>query len=54
MVGFGTVIYAFMWWWYRRENSRRDAGIVKEKYRNLDEEEMKELGDDSPHYRFTV
>ncbi|KAK7210354.1 hypothetical protein V2G26_017532 [Clonostachys chloroleuca] len=54
MVGFGTAIYAFMWWWYRRENSRRDAGVIKEKYQNLDEEELKELGDDSPHYRFTV
>ncbi|KAK5995499.1 putative transporter [Cladobotryum mycophilum] len=54
MVGLGTVIYAFLWFWLRRENQRRDAGEVDEKYRDLDEEELKELGDDSPHYRYTT
>ena len=56
MVGMGTLIYAYMWFWYRRENARRDAGeaSVAEKYRGMSEEELKELGDDSPRYRYTV
>lgn len=54
MVGLGTAIYAFMWVWYRRENARRDEGEVKEKYRGLDEDELRELGDDSPGYRYTI
>lgn len=53
MVAMGTVLYSFMWWWYRRENQRRDAGEVKEKYQGLAEEELVELGDDSPNYRYT-
>lgn len=54
MVGMGTIVYGFMWWWYARENSRRAAGEVKDKHRGLEEEEMKELGDESPIYRYTI
>ncbi|KAH7134689.1 major facilitator superfamily domain-containing protein [Dactylonectria estremocensis] len=54
MVGLGTVIYAFLWFWYRRENQRRAAGEMKEKYRGMAEEELVELGDESPHYRYTI
>ena len=53
MVGMGTAIYAVMWWWYRRANRRRDEGEVREAHRGLLEEELKELGDESPHYRYT-
>lgn len=54
MVAFGTSIYGFMWFWYRRENRRRAAGLVDEKYRDLSEEDLKELGDDSPHFVYTI
>ena len=35
-----------------RENKKRDEGFVEEKYRGMTEEEMEELGDDSPRHRF--
>jgi hypothetical protein len=54
MVGVGTLIYAVMWYWYRRANKKRDLGEVKEEYRGMAEEELKELGDESPHYRYTI
>lgn len=54
MVALGTLIYAFMWFWYRRINQKRDEGEVREKYRGMEEEELKELGDESPHYRYTI
>lgn len=54
MVGVGVCVYAVMWWWYRRENGRRGAGEVKQKYQGLSEDELKELGDESPHYRYTI
>lgn len=56
MVGMGTVIYAFMWWWYRRENDKRDEGTMggRERWEGLTEEELMELGDDSPRYRYTI
>jgi hypothetical protein len=54
MVALGVIIYAFMWFWYDRENKRRDRGELDEKYRGLEDDELKELGDDSPHYRYTI
>ncbi|KAF4126113.1 Major Facilitator Superfamily [Geosmithia morbida] len=56
MVGFGSVVYAYMWCWYRRENAKREEGTSSavEKYRDLTEAELVELGDDSPRYRYTV
>lgn len=54
MVGMGTAIYGFLWFWYSRENGRRERGIVSEKYRDMEEEELMELGDDSPRFRYTI
>lgn len=54
MVGLGAAIYAAMWLWYKRENERRERGEVDEKHKDLTEEELKELGDESPHYRYTI
>jgi hypothetical protein len=54
MVALGTAIYGFMWWWYRRENERRQAGQIDEKHRGMGEDELAELGDESPRYRFTI
>lgn len=54
MVGMAIVIYAFMWYWFRRENQQRADGKIKEEHRGLTEEELMELGDESPHYRYTV
>lgn len=53
MVGMATCCYAFMWWWYRRENKRRDAGHVDSTYDGSSDEELAELGDESPHFRYT-
>ena len=54
MVAMGTTIYALMWAWYRRENHRRDKGEMKDEHRGLSEDELIELGDDSPGYRYTI
>lgn len=54
MVGLGVLIYALLWYWYRRENARREAGYVNDKFSGLSEEDLKELGDESPHFRYTI
>lgn len=54
MVAMGTAIYACMWFWYWRANKRRAAGHMSDKHRRMTEEELAELGDDSPRYRYTV
>ncbi|KAK8084113.1 putative MFS transporter [Apiospora saccharicola] len=53
MVGMAVGIYGFLWFWFRRENQRRAAGQVSPKHQHLSEEELAELGDESPHYRYT-
>ncbi|OAA77952.1 Major facilitator superfamily domain, general substrate transporter [Akanthomyces lecanii RCEF 1005] len=54
MVAMGTLIYGLLWVWYRRENQRRAAGALQEKYQNLSDDELRELGDESPHYTYTI
>ncbi|KAI1430779.1 DNA-repair protein rad2 [Xylaria sp. CBS 124048] len=48
LVGLSGLAYAFLWFWVARENKKRDDGLVKPEYQNLSEEEMAELGDESP------
>ncbi len=54
MVATGTLIYGLLWAWYRRANQRRAAGALQEKYQNLSDDELRELGDESPHYTYTI
>ena len=54
MVGMATVIYGLLWYHYGRENRRCADGFVSPKHENLSEEQLAELGDESPHYRYTV
>ncbi|KAM3527251.1 hypothetical protein NHJ13051_003063 [Beauveria bassiana] len=54
MVATGTVIYGLLWAWYKRENEKRAAGVVKEAYQQMSDDELRELGDESPHYRYTI
>ncbi|KAL7938605.1 major facilitator superfamily domain-containing protein [Trichoderma chlorosporum] len=54
MVGFGTCIYAFLWIWLSRANKRRDDGELSEEHQQMAIDELVELGDDSPHYRYTI
>ncbi|OAA49756.1 hypothetical protein BBO_01391 [Beauveria brongniartii RCEF 3172] len=54
MVAMGTVIYGLLWAWYKRENERRAAGVVKEAHQQMSDDELRELGDESPHYRYTI
>jgi hypothetical protein len=54
MVGMGTAIYGFLWFWYWRVNRDRDNGVMSEKHRNMEEHELMELGDDSPSFRYTI
>jgi len=54
MVGYAGVLYACLWVYFRHRNARRDAGMEDYKMAGLSEEEIQELGDESPRFRFTV
>ncbi|KXH41571.1 major facilitator superfamily transporter [Colletotrichum salicis] len=54
MVGMATCMYGFMWFWYWRENKQREGGRVESKYADLSDDELAELGDESPRFRYTI
>ncbi|GAP92424.1 putative major facilitator superfamily transporter [Rosellinia necatrix] len=54
LVGLAALAHGFLWFWYNRENRRRDEGRIKPEHEGLSEEELAELGDESPKFRYTI
>ena len=54
MVSMATCIYVFMWTYLARVNRQRAAGKIEKKHEGLNEEELAELGDDSPRFRYVI
>lgn len=52
MTAFAAVVYAFMWFRYDRINRRRAAGKDDHLIEGLSEEEIEEMGDLNPRYRY--
>ncbi|KAI0973552.1 DNA-repair protein rad2 [Xylaria arbuscula] len=48
LVGVSALSFGTLWFSYARENRRRDQGLIKPEHAHLSEEEMAELGDESP------
>jgi hypothetical protein len=53
MVAMAGAIYAFMMVYFKRVNSERDRGKYDGKADGLGEEEILELGEHNPKYRYT-
>ncbi|KAI2471606.1 DNA-repair protein rad2 [Annulohypoxylon bovei var. microspora] len=51
LVGMSACLFGFLWFWFARENRKRDEGPLKPIHENLSEDELAELGDDSPRYK---
>ncbi|KAI1377893.1 MFS general substrate transporter [Hypoxylon crocopeplum] len=54
LVGMAACIYAFMWFWFARENKKRDEGHILPAHENLSDDELAELGDESPRFKYTI
>lgn len=54
MVGMASAIFAFMSWYLSRENGRRRRGEEDVRVAGMSEDEIAELGDESPRFIFTV
>lgn len=54
MVAMGTSLYGFMWFWYARANKKREARVISPNHESMTEEQLAELGDDSPYFHFTI
>ncbi|KAL1303255.1 hypothetical protein AAFC00_006669 [Neodothiora populina] len=54
MVAFATAVYAFMWWWFARENEKRRRGERDGVLEGLSEDEVVRLGDENPRFVFSI
>lgn len=54
MVAMVVGIYGFMAFWFARENRKRDERVGHAAHEGMTDEEFAELGDESPHFRYTI
>ena len=54
MVAYGVLSFVFMWAYYTYMNKRRAEGKEDHKIAGLTEEEIEELGDDSPRFVYVT
>ncbi|MBE3045875.1 hypothetical protein IMZ48_25700 [Candidatus Bathyarchaeota archaeon] len=53
LVAMSSVIYIFFLFYFRYQNKRRAAGKLDYKTQGMTEEEVDELGEDNPRFRYT-
>jgi hypothetical protein len=54
MVAFASIVYAFMGWYFSMVNARRARGEEDYKTEGMSDEEIAEMGDDSPKFVYTI
>jgi MFS family permease len=54
LVGFAGIVYGIMWAYYLWKNKRRDQGLEDEKVAGKSDEEIEEMGDMSPRFRYAI
>lgn len=53
MIAMSACIYIVMWAYFRRQNRRRIAGKEDHTVEGMSDEEIEELGEHNPRYRYT-
>jgi hypothetical protein len=54
MVAWACLCYAFMWFYFARVNAQRAKGDEDHGVHGMTDEEIAELGDDSPRFVYTI
>lgn len=54
MVAFAISCYIVLWFALSRINNRRDKGEEEHLIAGMSDEDIAELGDDSPRFRYTI
>jgi hypothetical protein len=54
MVAFAIICYAILWFTLDRINKRRENGEEEHLIAGMSDEEVAELGDDSPRFKYTI
>ncbi|KAI6782675.1 putative transporter -like protein [Emericellopsis cladophorae] len=52
-IAIAAAVYLLMWWWFRRQNQRKMNGEEDHKVVGMTEEEIEELGEHNPRFRYT-
>ncbi|KAI1171870.1 DNA-repair protein rad2 [Nemania sp. FL0916] len=47
LVGAAALAHGLLWFWFARENKRRDEGLIKPEHASLSEDQLAELGDET-------
>jgi len=53
MIVMGASIFGVMGLYFRRVNRRRDRGVEDSRVSGIDQEQIEELGEHNPAYRYT-
>lgn len=53
LIAMSAFIYLFMWFYFRRRNQAKVEGKEDHKTTGMTEEEIEELGEDNPRYKYT-
>lgn len=54
MVAWACIVFAILWFHLERKNRQRAAGLSDHRMGGLSEDEIAELGDDSPRFVYTI
>lgn len=54
MVAFASILYGIMWLYFARVNKLREEGKMDGKIVGMSDDEIAEMGDDSPRFRYTI
>jgi hypothetical protein len=54
MVGFACICYVILWFEFNRTNKKREKGEEEHLIAGMSDEEVAEMGDDSPRFRYTI
>jgi len=54
MIAWACIVFAVLWFHLARKNAQRAAGESDHKMAGMTEEEIAELGDDSPRFVYTI
>lgn len=54
LIGVSAFIFSVLLFWFAKTNRARDNGLQDSRVAGLSEEEIIELGEESPRYRFTL
>ena len=52
MVAMASMLYTLMFFYFTRENKKRERGVYDHKIEGMSEEDILALGDENPRFRF--